>query len=168
MNLIFTQSWFLIILIYLWNSLRWYPGGQIGLLDMVCCKRFACENHFYTRQGSQLQSPIFIRSSRKKFWIPSDGLSCLIRKSANLHIQDGRHRLICISNIDDRRKRSPVANNHPILPIFFLSTFWWIILVELKKSANLHNQHGRHGLICISEIDVNSRQYASDIRNFFS
>ena len=41
------------------------------------------------------------------------------RKSANLHIQDGRHGLICISNIEDRRKRSPVANIHPILAIFF-------------------------------------------------
>ena len=47
------------------------------------------------------------------------------RKLANLHIQDGRHRLICISDksdIDDRRKRSPVANIHTIFAIFFLNT----------------------------------------------
>ena len=44
------------------------------------------------------------------------------RKSANLHIQDGRHGLICISDIDDRRKRSPVANIHTIFAIFFLNT----------------------------------------------
>ena len=44
------------------------------------------------------------------------------RKSANLHIQDGRHGLICISDIDDRRKRSPVANIHTIFAIFSLNT----------------------------------------------
>ena len=44
------------------------------------------------------------------------------RKSANLHIQDGRHGLICISDIDDRRKRSPVPNIHTIFAIFSLNT----------------------------------------------
>ena len=39
------------------------------------------------------------------------------RKLAILHIQDGRHRLICISDIDDRRKRSPVANIFPEHPL---------------------------------------------------
>ena len=44
------------------------------------------------------------------------------RKSANLHIQDGRHGLICISDLHDRRKRSPVAKIHTIFAIFFLNT----------------------------------------------
>ena len=44
------------------------------------------------------------------------------RKSANLHIKDGRHGLICISDIDDWCKRSPVANIHTIFPNFFLNT----------------------------------------------
>ena len=55
------------------------------------------------------------------------------RKSANLHIQDGRHGLICISDIDDRRKRSPVANIHTNFAIFFLNTLWLIILPEFEN-----------------------------------
>ena len=56
-----------------------------------------------------------------------------VRKSANLHIQDGRHGLICISDIDDRRKRSPVANIHTIFAIFFLYTLSLIILPEFEN-----------------------------------
>ena len=55
------------------------------------------------------------------------------RKSVNLHIQDGRYGLICISDIDDRRKRSPVANIHTIFAIFFLNTFWLIILPAFEN-----------------------------------
>ena len=41
---------------------------------------------------------------------------------------------------------------------------------QVRKSANLHIQDGRHGLICIFKIDMNSLQssYASDFRDFFS
>ena len=65
------------------------------------------------------------------------------RKLANLHIQDGRHRLICISDIDDRRKRSPVANIHTIFAIFFLNTLWLIIPPEFENQ-----------LICIFNMAV--------------
>ena len=47
-----------------------------------------------------------------------------------------RHRLICISDksdIDDRRKRSPVANIHTIFAIFFLNTLWLIIPHEFEN-----------------------------------
>ena len=41
---------------------------------------------------------------------------------------------------------------------------------QVRKSANLHIQDGRHGLICIFKIDIHlsSRQYSSDLRDFFS
>ena len=69
-----------------------------------------------------LQSPIFIRSSQLFSDNSLMDYPVKFRKLANLHIQDGRHRLICISDIDDRRKRSPVANIHTIFAIFFLNT----------------------------------------------
>ena len=41
--------------------------------------------------------------------------------------------------------------------------------VWVRKSANLHIQHGLHGLICISKMDVNisRRQYSYDLHNIF-
>ena len=46
-----------------------------------------------------------------------------VRKSANLHIQDGCHGLICIFKINmNTDERSPVVNILPILAIFFLNT----------------------------------------------
>ena len=57
-----------------------------------------------------LQSPIFIRSSQSLIEHPLMDYPAYIRKSANLHVQDGGHGLICIFKIDVKRERSPVAN----------------------------------------------------------
>ena len=97
-----------------------------------------------------------------------------VRKSANLHIQDGRHGPIWSTwtlssrqyssnlhkiffehplmdypanlHIQDRSKCSPVVSIYPIFDNFFCQ--------HARKSANLHIQDGRHGLICKSSIFI--------------
>ena len=41
---------------------------------------------------------------------------------------------------------------------------------QVRKSANLHIQDGRHGLICIFKIDINALQSSifNDLGDFFS
>ena len=67
-----------------------------------------------------------------------------VLKSANLHIQDGRHGLICIFKINVNALRSSIFNRssqffseHPLMDY----------LAHVRKSANLHFQDDRHGLI---------------------
>ena len=91
-----------------------------------------------------------------------------VKKSANLHIQHGRHGLIGIFKINVNAFQSLIFfrprdffSEHPLMDY----------LVWVRKSANLHIKHGRHRLICISKIDVNTLQSPIFIRSsqfFFS
>ena len=94
-----------------------------------------------------LQSPIFIQSSWKFFWTPSDGLSCLNSKISLFAYP--RWQPLANLHILDRRQRSPVGNIRPICTKFILNTLWWIILLKFENQliciyprwppwANLH------------------------------
>ena len=63
-------------------------------------------------------------------------------------------------------QRTPVTKIHLIFVIFFLNTLMDYPVLSLK-SADLHIQHGRHGLICISKNDVNALQSPMFIRFFY-
>ena len=75
------------------------------------------------------------------------------RKSANLHIQDGCHGLICILSIDVMlSSRQYLSNVREFFSQHALIDYPGCV----RKSYNLHIQDGRRGLICIFKIDVNT------------
>ena len=69
-------------------------------------------------------------------------------------------------HIQDLRERSPVANDfHPIPRFFFSEHPQMDYPAQVRKSANLHIQDYRHGLIYISTIEVNALQSSIFIRS---
>ena len=121
-----------------------------------------------------------------------------VRKSADLHIQDGRHGLICIFEIDVNALQSLIFIRSSQI---FFSTLsdrlsWsslkisWFAYSTWPSSSDLHdffpehplmdysgwarksaNLHGHHGLICIFKIDINALQspiFIQSSRFFFS
>ena len=75
------------------------------------------------------------------------------QKSANLHIKDGRHGLICIFKIDVNALQSAILI---LCSRFFSENPLMHYPAQFRKSANLHIQDGRHGVICRFKIDVNA------------
>ena len=61
-------------------------------------------------------------------------------------------------HIQDRRIRTPAANIHPIFAKKNSEHPLIDYPVWVRESVNLHIQHGRDGLICISKIHVNTLQ----------
>ena len=90
----------------------------------------------------------------------------LVRKSANLHIQGVSRGLICIFSIyvkalvKARQYVSYIYKKNSEYPLMYYSAL-------VLKSANLHNQDGRHGLIYISQIEVNALQTSIFFRSPF-
>ena len=115
-----------------------------------------------------LQSPIFIRSSRKKLYTLSwiillkfeNLLICINKMAAMGYFANSRS----TSDVNDW-----VANIHPILAIFFLNSLWWIFLLKFENQLICKSKMAAMGSFAYSRSmwTLSSRQYSSDLRDFF-